>query len=156
MGARWTEQEFATLAQVYPVGGPAAVHAALPHRTTATIALMAHKLGIYFRGPSRDWTKDEDATLRLFYPVKGIKFVAIMLDRSPESVQGRAKIIGVRRDRSWKHEEDQIVVENYPRYGAAVVQARMLQHRTHQAVRQRAVHLDVKFVGLAGQNGVAA
>lgn len=46
MAKPWTTSELATLGTLYPDGGSAAVHAALPHRSIGVIRVVAHRRGV--------------------------------------------------------------------------------------------------------------
>ncbi|MFY9351655.1 MAG: hypothetical protein WAO77_15060 [Sphingobium sp.] len=48
----WRRSEFAILDAEYPVGGSAAVHARLPHRSRRTIKQIAWKRGLRFARPA--------------------------------------------------------------------------------------------------------
>jgi len=99
----WLTSEISLLKRLYPIGGPSAVHAVLPHRSLGTIRVIAHQQGVRFRhgtpSASRRWNADDDAVLSDNFPTLGSKQTAKMIDRTPAAVAGRAQKLGVRFNR---------------------------------------------------------
>jgi hypothetical protein len=99
----WLTSEISVLKQLYPIGGPSAVHAVLPHRSPGTIRVIAHQQGVRFRhgtpSASRRWDADDDAVVALNFPTLGSKRTACLIDRTPAAVAGRAQKLGIRSNR---------------------------------------------------------
>lgn len=90
------------------------------------------------------WTQDEDAALRRLYGTMKSDELAARIQRSKESLKGRAIRLGLpaKRARAWSAEEDAIIEREYPSCGWRHVHS-LLPHRSPQAIRTRASFLGV-------------
>ena len=110
-------------------------------------ALKKHDLKALLK--INEWTKEEDDTIREFYPSEGGNVYLRLKDRTYNTVMGRASALGVRyineKQKGWTEREDSIIKENYAKLGGSVV--KLLPGRTYNAIILRASILGVRRRG---------
>jgi hypothetical protein len=88
----------------------------------------------------REWTDEEDAQVKKWYPTKGSTFLMQLLDRPRASIQQRALRLGVNgRGKRWSNREDVFVKHNYAKRTATYIAEKL--GRTEMSVRQRLITL---------------
>lgn len=99
------------------------------------------------KGVRREWTKDEDALVRKWYPVKGSAYLEVLLGRPRSSIQHRAERLGIQgTKRPWTRKEELFLERNYGKLTAAAIARRL--NRTEQSVRGK-----LNIAGLTGTGG---
>lgn len=99
------------------------------------------------RGMRREWTKEEDALVRKWYPVKGSTYLEVLLGRPRSSIQHRAERLGIPgTKRPWTRKELLFLERNYGKLTAAAIARRL--NRTEQSVRGK-----LNIAGLTGTGG---
>ena len=115
---RWTEWEDAVVRDGYTGGLPCAeIACQLPHRSPASVAARARKLGLV--SYARRWRTQDDRRLRQLTAAGGsLEDVAQGLSRTPEAIRRRAARMGIapprparaaRRGTRWTPQEDQLL-----------------------------------------------
>jgi len=116
----WSKEELETLRQYYPSEGGKVVKR-LPGRTERAAMNAAKKLGIRYTGKRAgafiQWTEEEDAILRRYYPAEGAVGCRNRLEgRSLEACRTRAGDLGVRKKPSrpfWTPNRDNILRQHW-------------------------------------------
>lgn len=88
----------------------------------------------------REWTAEEDAQLKKWYPTKGSTYLMELLGRPRASIQQRAirlKVSGP--GKRWTHREDVFVKHNYAKRTAGYIAEKL--GRSEMSVRQRLITL---------------
>ncbi len=99
------------------------------------------------KGVRREWTKEEDALVRKWYPVKGSAYLEVLLARPRSSIQHRAERLGIPgTKRPWTRKEELFLQRNYGKLTAAAIARRL--NRTEQSVRGK-----LNIAGLTGTGG---
>ena len=138
----WTVQDLTFLETHYGTM-PVADLAALLKRTPGAVGLMADKLGC--RGKKNTpWSEAEMEIIRVHYS-QGVEAEALtrrLPGRSVSAIFSRAEAMGVLSGRFWREDELQILKEQYPVVGTAVMY--LLPGRNEVAVRVMARRLGLK------------
>ncbi len=119
---RWEDWEDETIIQHYPSEG-VLVAKRLPKRNKDTCMARAQALGVISHSElcprNRQWTEDEDAIIKKYYPTEGSKCLIRLNGRSQRSVYQRANALGVIHTPAvWTEEEDNILKTFYPLEGS--------------------------------------
>ena len=153
----WEKYEIEILYKYYPTEG-AAVSKRLPNHPKDSIRSKANSLGLSFKDFKRgeDYTAEEDAIIREYYPTEGTAVSKRLNNRTPDGVRSRAARLGVkveelkiqlsqRRDYSnikfWSEEETEIIRLYYPTEGKKIIER--LPHRSLSSIVKKAAQLKV-------------
>ena len=101
----WTEEELATLHEVYPIMDRHGILAALPRRTWEAIKNRARKEGlnmdptkVNYKGSVNRWSEDEFNLMRWFWPkAPEAVMTALLPDRTIEAMITKAHQLGLNR-----------------------------------------------------------
>lgn len=91
------------------------------------------------------WSAEEDAILRKYFPTHGSKKVTELTGRTRKAISNRCAVLGVKSadpQRNWTKEEDDQIRANYELHGGNWLAERL--NRSPIAVRSRAATLGVK------------
>lgn len=113
----WTPNEDRIILNYYPAEGKRVIDR-LPGRTVASCQLRAYMLGIGTRPghfPGAQWTKEEDAILKEFYPLDGQAVVQKLPWRSVNAIATRARSLGVKRYYGPRAPSDVVYYSQYTR-----------------------------------------
>lgn len=91
---RWTPEEKSFLARNISTMQRAVIAQKL-RRTPLSVKGQINRSGLADRSTQRTWTVAEDAILRAKYRSQSARAVAVELDRTRNSVIGRANLLGV-------------------------------------------------------------
>jgi hypothetical protein len=90
-------------------------------------------------GQPEKWTEDHDRVLRELFPSVPAKEIAVVLNRSANSVRWRAEKLGVQKDYYWTREEDEKLLDSY--YDKSINETSNALGRSWGATRLRAERL---------------
>ncbi len=109
----------------------------------ANAAMLGRVLPELHRG---EWSPEEDDKLCELFRRRSVADIALLLGRTQGAVNGRATVLGLRRDKastSWTEVDDAYLREHYAQLGAAKCAAQL--GRTAGAVSARATALNLSF-----------
>lgn len=103
------------------------------------------------------FTEQDDAAIRVFYPTEGAVGLSTRLNRSPRSINRRARALNPESPRAWSTEDKAVVLEFYPQGGAPLVASRLASKRTHKAIglmaKRLGLHADALLPGTSWTPG---
>jgi len=92
---RWTEEQQEQIKQRYENEGPSLL-AVEQNRSSASIKLKAHRMGLRSRGKQQRWTAEEEEKVKRRYVLEGPEFLALELGRSLGSICAEAQRQGIK------------------------------------------------------------
>ncbi|MEW6702079.1 MAG: hypothetical protein AB1298_05115, partial [Bacteroidota bacterium] len=93
------------------------------------------------------WTEEELNTLQEHYAVKGAKYVAGLINRSPNAVQAKAAKLGLRVLPAWSPDELLCLKKNYKKKGAQYVAEKL--GKNPNSVLAKAAQLGIRYDGVS-------
>jgi hypothetical protein len=141
----WTEKENLFLKKYYHTKGSKYIADALG-RTRAAVRHHAVNLSVNVPGKllRRPYTPQEIIYIKKNYPLKGSRYVAQKLRRTPNSISAKARSLRVERKSllKWSKQEDEYLIKWYKKKRASKIAHRL--GRTTKATIIRAVRLGLQ------------
>ena len=133
----YNKEEISIIQRYYPIGGSNLCHQYLPDRTTKSIEVKAKALSLIFsNNKNKTWTKEEDETIKSYYPASPEECASLLPDRTKSSITKRAQILGVHYE-SWSVLQITTLQNEYPILGRKIYdkyQNTIFKNKTRDAV----------------------
>lgn len=141
----WTFRELAFVEKHY---GSMATVAIAEHlgRTPTSVRSAARSMGCLSGNKTyAPWTDEEKEIVRIHYAKGTAQVMALLPNRTRQTIQWMANKLGVVSARSWSRDEEHILMTYYPEQGVAV--AERLPGRTVEAVKLMACDMGIRYLG---------
>ncbi len=141
----WTFRELSFVEKHYGSMATVAIAAHLG-RTPTSVRSAARSMGCLSGNKTYEpWTDEEKEIVRTHYAKGTAHVVALLPNRTRQTIQWMASKLGVVSARSWSRDEERILMTYYPQQGISV--AERLQGRTAEAVKLKACDMGIRYQG---------